>query len=236
MLFFRDYSSIIKNVRFDEYKGHWKEKYKNFSTLVVFGDNDFGELGLGDNENRNIPTQTPNLKAKQISAGTAHTVLIDLKDDVWSFGSNEYGQLGLGDNYNTNIPTQIPNLKSKQMSAGWYHTMIIDLEDNLWGFGRNIAGQLGLGDYKNRNAPTQIPNIKAKQVSTGENFKPCIITFAQLQNALQTDEIAGYSIEPEYQTGLRNINIAVTLIDRNGNRYLVTGRLDERTGKIYPPL
>ena len=36
----------------------------------------YGQLGLGDNENRNIPTQISNIKAKNISCGDYHTMII----------------------------------------------------------------------------------------------------------------------------------------------------------------
>ena len=58
-------------------------------------------------EDRNIPTQIPNIKAKVVSCGNYHTMIIDLNNNVWAFGYNDYGQLGLGDNQNRNIPTQI---------------------------------------------------------------------------------------------------------------------------------
>jgi alpha-tubulin suppressor-like RCC1 family protein len=84
----------------------------------ICGFNGNGQLGLGDNINRNVFTQILNLKAKQVSAGNKHTAAIDLNNDVWSFGSNENGQLGLGDNKDRNESTQIPNLKAKKISVG----------------------------------------------------------------------------------------------------------------------
>jgi alpha-tubulin suppressor-like RCC1 family protein len=32
--------------------------------IFAFGYNKYGQLGLGDDENRNIPTKIPNLRAK----------------------------------------------------------------------------------------------------------------------------------------------------------------------------
>lgn len=51
-----------------------------------FGLNNHGELGLGDNRKRNVPTRIPDLKAKQIVAGFAHTLVIDVDDNLWSCG------------------------------------------------------------------------------------------------------------------------------------------------------
>jgi alpha-tubulin suppressor-like RCC1 family protein len=158
-----------------------------------FGDNKSGQLGLGDNQDKNIPTQIPDFKAKQISAGSSHTVVIDLDYNIWTFGYNGSGQLGLGDTQNRNIPTQITfndlssnevsgitrtrHLKAKQVSSGIYYTAIIDLNDNIWVFGDNRVGQLGLGDRQDRNIPIQIPHFKAYQVSAGEYHTVTIATF-----------------------------------------------------------
>ncbi len=62
-----------------------------------FGSNHEGQLGLGDNgygTNRNIPTKINNIKAKFVSCGENHTVLIDMDNNVWSFGSNDNGPPG----------------------------------------------------------------------------------------------------------------------------------------------
>ena len=112
----------------------------------------YGELGLGLISNPdsvfiiNTPTQISGIKAKAVSCGYSHTIIIDLNNNVWAFGQNHRGQLGLGDNQNRNIPVQIPDIKAKAVSCGEHHTMIIDLNNNVWAFGYNHVGQLGLGD------------------------------------------------------------------------------------------
>jgi alpha-tubulin suppressor-like RCC1 family protein len=122
-----------------------------------------GQLGLGDNIDRNVPVQIQDLKVKQVSAGSRFTVAIDLEDNVWVFGANEYGQLGLNDCSDRNVPTKIPNLKAKQVSTGYEHTAVMDLNNDIWVFGSNNYGRLGSGDYeKIKYAPTRIENIKAK--------------------------------------------------------------------------
>ena len=97
--------------------------------VLVFGNNMYGQLGLGDMINRNVPTiltvNDKNLKAKNISSCVAHTMIIDLDDNVWGFGSNSSGQLGLGDNADRFKPTQIPNLKAKTLACGNAHTVVI---------------------------------------------------------------------------------------------------------------
>ena len=64
--------------------------------------NDDGQLGLGDENERNLPERilkSPDNVAKfiKIACGCSHTVLLGYKNQVYSFGQNDYGQLGLGD-------------------------------------------------------------------------------------------------------------------------------------------
>ena len=45
----------------------------------VSGENNCAQLGLGDNQNRSIFTQIPNIKAHQVSVGLGYTVIIGMK-------------------------------------------------------------------------------------------------------------------------------------------------------------
>jgi alpha-tubulin suppressor-like RCC1 family protein len=147
----------------------WKSVYSNSVNVFICGTN-YRQLGLGDNnEDRDKPTQIPKLKARQISAGLAHTVVIDLNSNVITFGYNKHGQLGLGDTQDRNIPMKISNLKVKEISAGRDHTVLIDLNNNVWSFGANEYGQLGLDNFEHMSIPTKIPNLEAKHVSAGES-------------------------------------------------------------------
>jgi alpha-tubulin suppressor-like RCC1 family protein len=126
--------------------------------IWVFGNNQFGQLGLGDTQNRVIPTKLPDLKAKSISINASHSIVIDFTDSLWVFGENECGQLGLGDTANRLTPIKIENFKFQFVSAGNCHTAALDFNNEVWVFGYNRHGQLGLGDINNRLTPTKIPS------------------------------------------------------------------------------
>ncbi|GAH68795.1 unnamed protein product, partial [marine sediment metagenome] len=96
------------------------------ANVWAFGNNDHGQLGLGDLLCRNKPTQILNVKAKTISCGQEHTIIIDTTASLWSFGHNIDGQLGLGDNNDRCTPAQIYDTKAKAISCGGYCSMIID--------------------------------------------------------------------------------------------------------------
>jgi alpha-tubulin suppressor-like RCC1 family protein len=150
----------------------------------TFGENGYGQLGLGDFTNRMIPTIIPfaslglhNIKFQFVSAGSHHTLAIDLNNNVWGFGGNANGQLGLGHTRGMPIPTKIPHFKAKSVSCGHTHTVALDLNNNLWSFGDNDYGQLGLGDADNRETPTKIhfddfglPNLKFKSAVAARHY------------------------------------------------------------------
>jgi alpha-tubulin suppressor-like RCC1 family protein len=145
------------------------------NNIWVFGNNEFGQLGLGNTKTRLIPEKIPRLKAKFVAAGLYHTIVIDFTDSLWVFGRNNFGQLGLGNTDTTLIPTKIENLKFKFVTAGYYYTAALDFNNNVWVFGENNSGQLGLGDMNNRFVPTQIlspafgsPNFRVKSIVAGE--------------------------------------------------------------------
>ena len=173
----------------------WKEKYISVGQLYSFGKNKYGQLGLGDIDNKDKPTKIKcsrslkgisgiktkdpfgilsfnNIKAKFISSGGYHSLIIDENNDIYSFGYNKYGQLGLGNNINRNIPEKIPIIdtniiKVKAISAGKFHSLIIDENNDVYSFGNNKHGQLGLGDNISRFIPIKIEGIKARFILAG---------------------------------------------------------------------
>lgn len=162
-------------VRLDNLKAKFAAGGYNHSMIIdldnnvwSFGHNELGQLGLGDNLNRDTLTQIPNLKGKFISCGSDHTIIIDLDNNIYSFGENKYGQLGLGDNLDRNTPTQILHLKAESVACGTNHTVILDLDNNVWGVGNNELGQLGLGNNFNINIAARIFNLRAKQIACGD--------------------------------------------------------------------
>ena len=116
---------------------------KNDGTLLGCGCNDHGQLGLGDNTNRNTFTQvTTNANdIKQVYCGGYHTLILKNDGTLWGCGDNSYGQLGLGDTANRNTFTQITTnaYDIKSVYCGDYHTLILKNDGTLWGCGLIIT-------------------------------------------------------------------------------------------------
>ena len=133
---------------------------KNDGTLWSTGHNGYGQLGLGDNNNRYTFTQiTTNVNdIKEIYCGLRHAFILKNNGTLWGCGFNGNGELGLGDTTNRNTFTQITtNVNDiKEIYCGGSHTFILKNNGTLWGCGYNDHGELGLGDTANRYTFTQI--------------------------------------------------------------------------------
>src|SRR5205085_11755336 len=129
--------------------------------VYVCGINESGGLGLGDREDRDIPTLIPNLMSiVQISTGAYFSLLLSITGQIYACGDNYYRQLGLGVNDYRIIPTLISSIDNiVQISAGRNHSLCLSIDGEIYGFGLNNYGQLGLGDNEGKNIPTLISLI-----------------------------------------------------------------------------
>ena len=133
---------------------------KNNGTLWSCGANGYGQLGLGDSNNKytftEVTTNTDDIKS--VYCGSYHTLILKNDGTLWGCGNNDYGQLGLGDTTNrytfTQVTTNTDNIK--EVYCGSSYTLILKNDGTLWGCGYNYDGELGLGDTTNRTAFTQI--------------------------------------------------------------------------------
>jgi len=132
---------------------------KSDGTLWSWGNNSFGQLGLGDTTNRTSPTQVgTGTNWVSVEAGVWHSLAIKSDGTLWSWGSNPYGQLGLGDTTNRTSPTQVGTgtnwaILGKILASS---SLAIKSDGTLWLWGYNGFGQLGLGDTTKRTSPTQV--------------------------------------------------------------------------------
>ena len=133
---------------------------KNDGTLWSCGENDYGQLGLGDKTSKTtftkITTNTDDIKS--VCCGFYQTFILKNDGTLWGCGRNNYGQLGLGDGYERTTFTEITTNADdvKLVDCGKYHTLILKNDGTLWSCGDNYEGELGLGDTTNRKTFTEI--------------------------------------------------------------------------------
>lgn len=120
----------------------------NFGNVYSWGNNGSGRLGLGDKNNRNIPTKIKGITGiKNISAGDSSSLAVKNDGTVYGWGYGSDGQLGFFVTGSTLNPKEITTLNGKnikQTSCGRAFSVAIGRDGKLYSFGRNNSGQLGI--------------------------------------------------------------------------------------------
>ncbi len=127
-------------------------------TLWAWGDNAFGQLGLGDTTDRTSPVRVGTAAGwAAVSAGEYYSLGLRSDGTLWAWGANWHGQLGLGDTAGRTSPVQVGSADDWVVaSAEGGHTLGLRSDGTLWAWGANDFGQLGSGDKTDRTNPVQV--------------------------------------------------------------------------------
>ena len=151
-------------------------------SLYSWGDNHYGQLGLGHRQHQNTPqlidpSHFHNKTINSIHQGPIHTLALMEDGSLYTWGYNVYGELGLGHNTNQNTPQLISpdhfeNKIIQSIHTGSHHTLVLMTNGSLYAYGQNAKGQLGLGHNNNQNtpqliSPTHFPNKTIQSIHTG---------------------------------------------------------------------
>ncbi|KAL8546772.1 hypothetical protein ACS0TY_006479 [Phlomoides rotata] len=153
-------------------------KGKRFA--AVWGNGDFGRLGLGNLESQwrpkpISPAAFDDQSLTEIACGGAHTLFLTENGDVYATGFNDFRQLGVPDSQNyTTEPLRVSGIPKRavKISAGCHHSAAITVDGELYIWGKNANGQLGLGKKAERIIPHPskvqcLDGISIKMISLG---------------------------------------------------------------------
>ena len=134
--------------------------------LYVWGKNSYGQLGVGDEVNKNTPIKVTaiNGKVMELIIGYSFSVYAILEDgSLYAWGNNESSKLGVGDEVNRNTPTKV-NLpgKIKKLITSSSASYAILEDGSLYAWGYNYYGELGVGSNEDKNTPTKVTAINGK--------------------------------------------------------------------------
>ncbi|WP_420798172.1 RCC1 domain-containing protein, partial [Legionella waltersii] len=143
--------------------------------LFACGYNNFGQLGLGDENDRSslqsveLPEELNSLEG--VIAGSHHTIVFGRdskgKSLLFACGRNSFGQLGLVDKndrsslQSVELPKELNSLEG--VVAGTNHTLVFGRDSFgkplLFACGANFYGQLGLGHQNHQSClqPVNLP-------------------------------------------------------------------------------
>ncbi|XP_077384037.1 regulator of chromosome condensation isoform X2 [Festucalex cinctus] len=133
--------------------------------VLVLGQGEFGQLGLGEHIMDRTKPALLSLPEKmvQVVAGGMHTVCLSITGVVYTFGCNDEKALGRDTMIEGSEMTPekvILNEKVIQVSAGDSHTAALTEEGDVyvWGNFRDSSGAIGLLDaFKATDVPTKVP-------------------------------------------------------------------------------
>ncbi|MDR2638960.1 MAG: hypothetical protein LBC09_03875, partial [Helicobacteraceae bacterium] len=140
--------------------------------VYAAGNNQYGQLGLGDNTDRDAFTEVASLNGKNIVAITAGGSSFAIAKDgkVYATGWNKNGGINMGKQKEEHkIFIEVKDLSGKHISAvaiGESHILALDKEGKVYGAGLSQYGQLGLGAYeeKARATFTEITDLSDKNI------------------------------------------------------------------------
>lgn len=147
--------------------------------VVAWGNNKKGQLGdfpiVTPYASSPIPVPLPPVVVKQIAAGNAFSMMLDVSGNLYTWGINKNGQLGQGFlSPFESTPAQVPSVIFDHIVAGGNFALGIDSGAQAWTWGRNNQAELA-------RLPTSIPedptpglvasfNQNIAQVGLGNNF------------------------------------------------------------------
>lgn len=127
---------------------------KSDSSLWAWGQNAYGELGVGNTTEQHSPVKVLD-NVTTITTNEFSTFAVKKDNSLWAWGYNDDGQLGTGDTVSRNSPVKIMDSVST-IVADDYSAFAVKRDGTLWAWGRNASGQLGTGDTTSRHNPVKV--------------------------------------------------------------------------------
>ena len=135
--------------------------------LWSWGRGEYGQLGHGDQQNRDVPMAIESLKEVPVSSagcGWGHTMITTAKGEVMTWGFGGKGQLGHGDTTRHLVPKLVAGLEgAKKMACGYYHNLVAT-SDTVYSWGKSDRGQLGHGSTTMALVPTAVEALSGKGI------------------------------------------------------------------------
>lgn len=152
----------------EDYRGIFASQGQYYTVLItttgliyVAGRNLYGQLGVGDTDNRTtaftlmpLPSgKTP----KMYACGNDHTIVLMTDGSIYGTGYNAQGQLGVGDTTDRTTLTQmsIPDGKTpKSVACGQLYTCVLMTDGTVYGTGGNSSSELATAIAGNKTVLT----------------------------------------------------------------------------------
>ncbi|KYN05211.1 RCC1 and BTB domain-containing protein 1 [Cyphomyrmex costatus] len=113
--------------------------------VYSWGSNKYGQLGVGDERDRQMPCQLNSLKGiviVKVACGYAHTLALTDEGNLYTWGLNTNGQLGIGNGTNSSKPVMVKHKMGRVFDIAADHCKQISIAVNkegrvyIWGLCR----------------------------------------------------------------------------------------------------
>lgn len=169
------YSLPFTGVRAIEAGAAFSMALKDDGTVWAWGNNSYGQLGIGNTTNKSYPVQVLASDGVNkltgiiaIACGDNHALAIKGDGTVYAWGLNTSGQLGNYSTANSSLPVLSDITGVSAVAAGVRHSMALKTDGTVWAWGDNTYGQLGSHTLPN-STPQQISacGSSARKISCG---------------------------------------------------------------------
>ena len=159
------------------------------NSVYCWGYNGNGQLGTGNYNNQNTPTELSGLSASSVQVGYDHACAIitnptSYDANVRCWGLNTDGQLGDGTTTNSNSPittTSTGGYAAESLDLGALHSCAVNTNDAVYCWGDGSEHQLGDGSTNDNTQPvsvdmSSIPTLSISSISLGWYFSCAIMS------------------------------------------------------------
>ena len=143
---------------------------KSDGTAWTWGDNTYGQLGIGSTTDRYEPIRVTSSSMGNITTirgGVLHSMALSQAGTLWSWGSNDRGEQGDGSHYQRISPGLVSAFSANTISsfsAGGLFSLASKTDGTVWSWGKNFYGELGrgqpaFGSSSDQPSPGIIPGL-----------------------------------------------------------------------------
>ena len=149
-------------------------------TLMVYGDNQFGQLGKGTKNQSKKPAVFKSKNAeidpahiRDIYAGCDYSFFLMDDGTIYGVGNNAYNPMLAGFNRSrvlTHVRIPLEDKTIVKMACGFGQVLALNEAGEVWAWGRNSDGQVGNGTTKRITAPQKLPLTGIVDIAAGGKF------------------------------------------------------------------